>query len=261
MPVGVASGTFATYIAPAPWRAVDFISDLHLSSALPLTFAAWRAHLLNTSADAVFMLGDLFEVWVGDDVRHLPFEAGCVAVMREAAQRVTLALMVGNRDFLIGAAMLRDSSAQALADPTVIEAFGQRVLASHGDAWCLEDVEYQQFRRQVRGGDWQREFLSRPLPQRQSIAAEIRGQSESRKRFEGAASADVDVAAASAALRSAGAALLVHGHTHRPFSGPFGSSATRHVLSDWDLDQGQRAEVLRWTCDGLRRIAPEGWPD
>lgn len=258
MPQGVAGDTFATWNLPPSWRAVDFISDLHLSPALPRTFAAWRAHLLETTADAVIMLGDLFEVWVGDDARHLPFEAACVATMHAAAQRVTLALMVGNRDFLIGDELLRDSAARGLVDPTVIEAFGQRVLVSHGDAWCLDDAEYQHFRSLVRGQPWQSEFLARPLAERQRIAADIRSRSETRKRFDGASNADVDVAAASAVMRSAGAPVLVHGHTHRPFSGAFGASAVRHVLTDWDLDQGQRAELLRWTRDGLRRIAPEG---
>ena len=125
--------TFWELSAPREWQRIDFISDLHLTADMPQTFEAWAAYLLATPADAVFILGDLFEVWVGDDARHAGFEARCAAVLAEAAARRTLAFMRGNRDFLVGAELLRDCGVHELEDPTVLLAFGQRLLLSHGD--------------------------------------------------------------------------------------------------------------------------------
>ena len=245
------------FVAPPHWRAIDFIADLHLSPGLPRTFNAWRDHLLTTSADAVFLLGDWFEVWVGDDARSQPFERRCVEVMRSAATRVAVGVMVGNRDFLIGDELLADCRALPLPDPTLLEAFGTRLLASHGDALCLADVDYQQFRQLVRSAEWQHAFLAKPLAERQHIAAEIRARSAERQRFDGALWADVDHEAARRWLDACGCECLVHGHTHRPARHAIGVGRSREVLSDWDLDQGSRAEVLRWTAAGLVRLPPE----
>lgn len=248
---------FFEWEAPQAWRTVDFISDLHLSEAMPRTFEAWAAHLRHTPADAVVMLGDLFEVWVGDDVRSRPFERRCIDVMAEAASHRTLAFMVGNRDFLLGAAAVRAAGLMALPDPTVLGAWGRRLLLSHGDALCLDDAPYQAFRRQVRDPAWQEAFLARPLAERLQIAAEMRRASMSRRQFDGDASADVDAAEAVRWLHAMGAAELVHGHTHRPGSAALAPGFKRHVLSDWDLDHGERAEVLRLTRDGLQRLPPD----
>lgn len=244
------------FIAPPHWRAIDFISDLHLSEALPKTFEAFAAHLAHTPADAVFVLGDLFELWVGDDARHQAFAQHCVAALAAAARRGTVAIMVGNRDFLIGQALLADCAAAALADPTVLHAFGQRFVLTHGDALCLADAAYQGFRQQVRAAAWQAQFLGRPLAERLAIAREIRSASQTRRQFDGEGAADVDVAAASQLLREAGAAVLVHGHTHRPGSEFWPGGLTRHVLTDWDLDAAHRAQVLRLTAEGFSRVPP-----
>lgn len=244
--------------APSDWHAIDFLSDLHLSPALPRTFDAWARHLRETQADAVFMLGDLFEVWVGDDARDLAFEQACVEVLADAARRRLIGFMAGNRDFLVGAEMLRASRLVGLPDPTLLRAWGRRVLLSHGDALCLDDTDYQAFRRLVRGADWQREFLARPLAERQQLAAEMRHQSTSRRRFDGRDDADVDPATALAWLREADASVLVHGHTHRPGSERLAPGFERHVLSDWDLDDAERprAELMRLTRGGWQRLAP-----
>ncbi len=246
---------------PTDWRAVDFISDLHLSAALPRTFDAWAAHLLNTDADAVFILGDLFEAWVGDDMRTLPFEHRCIEVMAEAASRRQIGFMVGNRDFLLGGAMREACGLIALPDPTALDAWGQRLLLTHGDALCLDDVAYQRFRAQARTEAWQSEFLALPLVERMRRVALVRAESDARRRhesFDAAQWADVDGAAAVAWLHAAGAAEMVHGHTHRPGSHQLAPGFRRHVLSDWDLDHAEppRAEVLRLTRDGLSRRAP-----
>ncbi|WP_425259444.1 UDP-2,3-diacylglucosamine diphosphatase [Rubrivivax sp. RP6-9] len=256
----VALPVFYELAAPKGWRSIDFISDMHLSAALPHTVEAWAQHLRNTPADAVFMLGDVFEVWVGDDARQLPFERHCVDVMAEAASRRTLAVMVGNRDFLLGAQMLRACGAMALPDPTLLTAWGRPVLLTHGDALCLEDTAYQSFRREVRSDHWQQDFLARPLAERLAIAADIRRQSQQRHSFDGRVDADIDAGTAVAWLHALGASEMVHGHTHRPGSQDLAPGFKRHVLSDWDLDDAERprAQVLRLSRDGFVRLQPTG---
>jgi predicted phosphodiesterase len=145
-PGACALPAFAAFSAPATWRAIDFLSDLHLSESTPRTFDALATHLRCTEADAVFILGDLFEVWIGDDARHEGFEARCAAMLSEASSHRFIAFMAGNRDFLVGADMLAHCGVMHLTDPTVLSAFDQRLLLSHGDTLCLSDVAYQRFR-------------------------------------------------------------------------------------------------------------------
>ena len=247
---------FFEFSAPVSWRAIDFISDLHLSDAMPRTFEAWATHLRRTSADMVFILGDLFELWVGDDMRQRSFERHCVEVLAEVASHRQLAFMVGNRDFLVGTELLRAAGMMGLPDPTVLSAWGQRLLLSHGDALCLDDAPYQAFRAEVRAADWQSRFLARPLAERLEVAAQVRNASASRRHYDGDSSVDIDAAAAVRWLHAMGAAEMVHGHTHRPGSQMLAPGYTRHVLSDWDLDTAQRAEVMRLTRDGFVRQPP-----
>lgn len=247
---------FFEMAAPEGWQAVDFISDLHLDEALPRTTEAWMAHLRHTRADCVVMLGDIFELWVGDEQVDRPFEASCVAAMADAASHRELAFMVGNRDFLAGARLWREAGLRALPDPTVLDAWGQRVLLTHGDALCLDDRPYQAFRTEVRGEAWRKAFLARPLADRLAMAAEIRQASRTRRQFDGSSLADVDPAEAVKWMHAMGTREMVHGHTHRPGSHALAPGFKRHVLSDWDLDTAGRAEVLRLTRDGFERVAP-----
>ena len=245
--------------APGAWRAIDFVSDLHLSAESPRTHAAFADYLERTRADAVFILGDLFEVWVGDDAREDAFERACAEALARAASRRTLGFMVGNRDFLVGPGLLGTCGVRALPDPTLLAAFGQRVLLTHGDALCLSDTDYQRFRAQVRSERWQADFLARPLAERRHLARGLRDASEQRKRQSAPAGwPDVDAVAALRWMDEAGASTLVHGHTHRPASEPLAPDARlRHVLSDWDYDHPPlRGEVLRLDAAGWRRIAP-----
>lgn len=247
--------------AEASWRCVDLISDLHLCDALPRTFAAWAAHMRSSRADAVLILGDLFEFWPGDDALQLPFERRCFEVLADAARSRWVGVMVGNRDFLLSPTLLQQHGLHAIADPTLLAAFGQRLLLSHGDALCLSDVAYQQFRRWVRDPATQRGFLARPLGERVAVGAEVRRASGAGRRqaspTEGCG--DVDADAAVACLRAANATRLVHGHTHRPGDSLLAPGFDRCVLSDWDLDDASpRAQVLRLSAGGLERIAPEG---
>lgn len=249
--------TFWELAAPGDWTAIDFISDLHLAEDTPRSFEAWAAHLRDTPASAVFILGDLFEVWIGDDARHAGFEARCADVLAEAASRRTIAFMCGNRDFLAGAELLRDCGVLALPDPTVLVAFGERLLLSHGDALCLDDVDYQRFRAQVRSPAWQRDFLARPLADRAQIARTMRAHSEQRKQGMAPADwSDIDKATAVRWMHEAQAPTLIHGHTHRPAHEDLAPGFIREVLSDWDLDHAgtPRAEVLRLKRSGLARI-------
>ena len=165
------STAFGTLEAPAHWQAVDLISDLHLQASEPGTFEAWRAHMLSTTADAVLLLGDVFEVWVGDDaVAQDPFLQACAQVLRQASTQRFVGFMPGNRDFLVGPSFLNNCAVQALQDPTVLVWGTQRTLLSHGDALCLGDEAYQRFRVVARTPDWQAEFLAKPLTERLAMA-------------------------------------------------------------------------------------------
>ena len=239
--------------ADPAWRRIDLLSDVHLHADLPRTFAAWRDHLLGTPADAVLMLGDLFEVWVGDDARHGGFEAQCLDVLREASGRRWLGFLPGNRDFLVGDAMLADAGVQRLADPTVLQAFGARWLLTHGDALCLADTAYQRFRAQVRGPAWQAHFLAQPLDERQRQARAMRDASQQHQAAMPPEQwSDVDDTAAADWLAQADAPVMIHGHTHRPAAHALPGGRHRHVLGDWDFDSTPpRARALRLSADGL----------
>ena len=247
---------FAELVAPAGWRTVDLMSDLHLQSSDPATFEAWRGYLQTTPADAIFILGDLFEVWVGDDAAAEPgFEAQCAEVLRAASARRPVYFMHGNRDFLLGADFAARCGMTLVADPTVLVLHGERWLLSHGDALCLEDTEYLRFRAQVRAPEWQQALLARPLEERRTLARSVRAQSEDRKRNPDVVWADVDADAARDWLHQAGARTLVHGHTHRPAIHDLGQGLRRVVLSDWDAAaHPPRAQLLCLSSAGARRV-------
>ncbi|MDM4765716.1 UDP-2,3-diacylglucosamine diphosphatase [Pelomonas sp. SE-A7] len=241
-------------IAPPEWSAIDLLSDLHLSPELPHTVARLRQHLAETPASAVLLLGDIVEVWLGDDARHEGFEAEIAALLREAAAQRPLYYMIGNRDFLVGTEMLADCGMQALPDPTLLQAFGQRVLLTHGDALCLADADYQRFRAMVRNPEWQRQTLARPLAERQALARQLRGASQQKQAMQETWS-DLDAEACVEWLNAADCKTLINGHTHRPMVHELGEGRQRWVLSDWDFDGEQpRGDVLRLTAAGLQRI-------
>jgi UDP-2,3-diacylglucosamine hydrolase len=239
--------------APASWRHIDFISDLHLQASETATFQLWRTYLQRTRADAVFILGDLFEVWVGDDAANTPsipsappsFEFSCGQALIAAAKRLDVFFMHGNRDFLLGPAFAKSCDMALLTDPTVLEFGNERWLLSHGDALCLDDTEYMTFRAEVRTSAWQGHFLSQDLAQRQAVARALRDNSESRKRS-GVTYADLDTAATCDWLTATQTHTLIHGHTHKPADHALPGGKRRVVLSDWDAGaQPVRAEVLR----------------
>lgn len=244
------------FIAPAHWRSVEFISDLHLQPQLPHTWHSWVQYLEASTADAIFMLGDLFEAWVGDDALDEPhsFEAKCAASTRQASARRSLFFIHGNRDFLIDQLFAERTGMQLLADPTCLVFGGQRYVLSHGDALCVEDSDYQKFRSLARDPAWQQQLLAQPLAQRRELAGCMRSESEARKMRE-VVYADVDTAAALQWLHTASASTLIHGHTHRPATHALDSAHQRVVLSDWDTDMAPaRTEVLRIDTAGMRRL-------
>lgn len=250
----------AELTAPLSWRMVDFISDLHLHASEPATFTAWQRYMESTPADALFILGDLFEVWIGDDAvgdGKAGFESRCAQVLGQATRKLPVFFMHGNRDFLVGQELMKLCNATLLDDPTVLVFEGARWLLSHGDALCIDDVDYMQFRQQVRSTRWQQDFLAKPLEERQAIAGALRQQSEAKKKS-GAVYADVDTASARQWLLAANAGTLIHGHTHKPAEHDLQHGLKRVVLSDWhiaaDGATARRAEVMRLSARGLQRI-------
>lgn len=269
----------------AHWRSVEFIADLHLCAELPRTAEALLDHLRHSDADAIMLLGDIFEAWVGDDMA-LPldqprapddsdFERAFSAELAGVAATRWLGFMVGNRDFLVGPAWIDACHLHTLADPARFTLGDQQVLLSHGDRQCLADTDYQQFRSQVRSAAWQQAFLAKPLDERLAIARQMRQASRTRQatlhgQTAHAATdgqyADVDHPAALAELQAAGAHTLVHGHTHRPgrhvLAQTDGQVWQRLVVSDWDLDHAAppRAEVLRLDARGYTRQPPRRQP-
>ncbi len=226
-------------------RDAVFISDLHLNAAQPATLARFVRFCGEEAAAhaELLILGDLFEYWAGDDT--LDDAGDTVAATVVAALRaltdsgVTLYLMQGNRDLLLAAAFARAAGATLLVDPTVATTAGRAILLAHGDTYCTQDTDYQQFRAAARDPQRQRDFLARPLAERQAFIGAARAHSESAKREKAMDIMDVTPTAIDAALRGAGLHCMIHGHTHRPATHRFaldGADAERWVLPDWDFD-------------------------
>jgi len=228
-----------------------FISDLHLSperpaiSALFLDFLRGRAR----QATALYILGDLFEYWIGDDLAGNPEVAPLLAALRElTASGVPVYVMHGNRDFLLGAGFEQATGCRLLPDPSVIDLYGERVLLMHGDTLCTDDVEYQKFRAMVRDPRWVRQFLDKSVPERLAMVREVREVSKTATATKKPEIMDVNPAAVQAAFRQHGVRHLIHGHTHRPGEHRLsldGAEVQRTVLGDW-YEQGS---VLTCTAD------------
>jgi UDP-2,3-diacylglucosamine hydrolase len=216
-----------------------FISDLHLCSGRPQINRSFFSFLEREarSADALYILGDLFEYWVGDDDLGDPFNAAVVAALaRLVGSGIPTFLMHGNRDFVIGDAFARASGVILLPDPALLSLYGQRMVLMHGDTLCTLDQEYQAFRREARSETWIRSLLRKPLAERKAEIEALRRQSEREKRGKPAEIMDVARAEVEATLRRYGYPLLIHGHTHRPARHVHtvdGHVCERWVLADW----------------------------
>ncbi len=215
-----------------------FVSDLHLAPDNPGPLQSFIQLLEGRAraADRLFILGDLFELWIGDDYVDPAFEPLLDALQACTRSGTPVLLMHGNRDFLIGERFLRRSGCTRLDDPTLVELYGRRVLLMHGDLLCTDDVDYQRLRRQFRDPAWQRQVLQRPVAERLAMARQARAASDQATRDKPQAIMDVNPDAVVAALRESGADLLVHGHTHRPATHRLqvdGRAVQRIVLGDW----------------------------
>jgi len=215
-----------------------FISDLHLDASRPHIVALFDALLAGDArkADALYILGDLFESWVGDD-DDSPLAAQVADAIRALRDSgVPVYFMHGNRDFLLGEAYATRTGMTLLVDPIVAQIGGARTLLMHGDTLCTDDLQYQKFRAMVRNLDWQRQFLARPLAERRAFAAQARDESRRHTHEAKAEIMDVNDIAVASAMREHRVRRLIHGHTHRPATHRFeldGASAERIVLGDW----------------------------
>jgi UDP-2,3-diacylglucosamine hydrolase len=216
-----------------------FISDLHLQASHPRTAEAFFRFLAERAvhADQLYLLGDIFEYWAGDDDLADPFHQGVIDALRELAGRgTTIYWMAGNRDFLVGDAFARAAQLTRLAEPQLLR-IGQHTIALvHGDAQCTADTNYMAFRAQVRESAWQQQFLAMPLAQRKAIIAGLREGSRSAQNAKSYEIMDVTPDAVAELYATSGADVIIHGHTHRPALHQDAAGRRRYVLPDWELD-------------------------
>lgn len=228
-----------------------FVSDLHLEASRPDIAGQFESFLRGeaTDADALYILGDLFESWVGDDDPNEHYARIKLELRALAARGVPLYFMHGNRDFMIGRQFAEETGITLLEDPLVVEVHGKRVLLSHGDAYCTDDHEYQAVRRMTRDPQWQAMMLAKPLAERLAYAAQARAQSLERGTTLDEVISDVNADAIRSVMQEHEVDLMLHGHTHRPAVHQLTvheRPATRIVLGDW-FDQGS---VVRWDEHG-----------
>jgi UDP-2,3-diacylglucosamine hydrolase len=213
-----------------------FISDLHLSEDRPAANERFFSLLEKQArdAEALYILGDFFEYWIGDDDLAYPFHAVIAGSLRELSRSgVALYLMHGNRDFLVGQRFCAASGAKLLDDPTVVELDGERTLLMHGDTLCTDDLDYQNWRRTARSSAWQSAFLAKSLDERRQAVGGMREKSKEVVAAKPAEIMDVNQDAVRQAMESHGVRRLIHGHTHRPGHHRVAGGGERWVLPDW----------------------------
>ena len=240
-----------------------FVADLHLDAALPAAITQFQGLLRGPArdADALYILGDLFESWVGDDDDNPARAEVCAALQELSLAGVACYVCHGNRDFLLAEGFEARTGCRIMSDPSVVELYGERVLLTHGDALCTADTAYQSLRSVVRTGAWQRRFLRLPLATRRLLADAARAGSRAHTGLVAPAIMDASEVAVQATLRASGVRTLIHGHTHRPGIHDYlldGAPARRIVLGAW-YEQGS---CLVWDHTGyelqvLTRSGPE----
>ncbi len=232
-----------------------FVSDLHLAPEQPVTVKCFLGFLRKRAREAqvIYILGDLFDAWIGDDDDQPTYPEIRAALRKLTASGISCYLMHGNRDFLIGRAFARDTGCTLLADPTSADLAGTPTLLMHGDLLCTDDLPYQKFRRRIRNSVARRLFLWKSLSKRRAIAKDYRRKSGAAIAEKTPAIMDVNQRTVEEYLRRFSARRLIHGHTHRPADHSFtldGSPATRLVLAEWHANRG---EVLAVSENGWER--------
>lgn len=232
-----------------------FISDLHLCANQPQrarVFLHFMQHRV-PHAQALYILGDLFEYWAGDDDLDAPLHRKIVNAMHTLIDGGTHVYLVrGNRDLLMGSALEQASHARLLSDPTLLDLYGTPTLISHGDTLCTDDAAYQAFRNQVHQAEWQQLFLAQPLTERRAQIEQMRMHSEQEKKTKSSIVMDVNADAVAALLREYDYPRLIHGHTHRRGRTLYhleGHTCERWVLGDWSVAGNALccdAEGCRW---------------
>lgn len=234
-----------------------FVSDLHLQAAHPRTAEAFFRFLAERATDAerLYLLGDIFEYWAGDDDLAEPFHQQVIAALRALNEAGTAVYwLAGNRDFLVGPGFADAAGLSLLEEPHVLtvggKPGGQRIALVHGDAQCTADLKYMAFRAQVRAPSWQQQFLGMPLAQRKAIIAGLREGSREAQAGKSYEIMDVTPSAVEALFDAADAAVIIHGHTHRPALHEL-NGKRRYVLPDWELDaQPVRGGWIELAHDG-----------
>lgn len=235
-----------------------FASDLHLCPARPGTVHLFERFLEGPArqAEALYLLGDLFEYWAGDDDLADPFNAGiCAAIQKVGSGGTAIFFMAGNRDFLVSEEFCQATGATLLPEEIVVDVAGTRTLLLHGDTLCTDDADYQRFRAMVRDERWQREFLALPWPERRARIEQLRERSEQEKQTKAYEIMDAAPASVQAAFRCNEVARMIHGHTHRPARHELaigGRAAERWVLPDWSETRGG---YLACDANGCRALA------
>ena len=229
-----------------------FISDLHLCDSRPHITAAFIEFLERTAAkaQALYILGDLFEYWAGDDAIEAGAQQASIGALHRLSKNIPVFFMAGNRDFLIGDGFTKATGITILPDPSLITLYGKPVLLSHGDALCTDDTAYQMFRDEVRSQAWKNQFLSQPLANRVAYIEQLRARSEQEKSTKAMQIMDVNAVAVENLLRQYDyPPLFIQGHTHRPNTHVYclaGHTCERRVLGDW-YEQGS---YLMLNADG-----------
>lgn len=231
-----------------------FVSDVHLSDVLPDTTEAFLRFLATQAihAERVYLLGDLFEYWAGDDDSETPYNHTIITALRAVSDAgVKLYWIAGNRDFLVGEGFAHLTSVQLLNDPHELQLAGRHLLISHGDALCTDDVSYMEFRSMVRKPAWQAQFLAKPLSERKAIIQGMRQASNSEQKNKSMAIMDVNQNAVARWFEQFPGTSLIHGHTHRTATHTE-AHGLRYVLPDWDCDHAStpRGGYLRLEVDG-----------
>ena len=235
-----------------------FISDLHLDETRPHTTALFQSFAEdlkdNDPQTELYILGDLFESWIGDDYENELHDEVKTTLKSLTGSGIKVFFLYGNRDFLIGKEFLSETGVELLIDPFLLKSNGETILLTHGDQMCIDDIEYQTFRSIVRNPDWQKDFLNFPISKRLKIAGETKDASKQSKQEKSMEIMDVNEEEVLRVFKQHEVNTMIHGHTHRPMKHEFkidGKLCSRYVLGDWNKTS---AMVLQWSKESLELI-------